>query len=83
MKYVVQVHECFPFFACSVFQVYVAAIRNGNLSLPENPADLYEINKDKEAALEAEFLPHTDAFRSGSFYSLKFLRRDDSELNEE
>ncbi|PON69171.1 Proton-dependent oligopeptide transporter [Trema orientale] len=46
-----------------IIQVYVAAVRNRNLSLPEDPADLYEINKDKEAALDGEFLPHTDSFR--------------------
>ncbi|KAI5331420.1 hypothetical protein L3X38_021977 [Prunus dulcis] len=46
-----------------IIQVYVAAIRNRNLSLPEDPADLYEINKDKEAALEEEFLPHRSIFR--------------------
>ena len=41
----------------------MAAVRNRKLSLLEDPADLYELNKDKEAALEAEFLPHTDSFR--------------------
>ncbi|KAL5577059.1 hypothetical protein UlMin_018758 [Ulmus minor] len=45
-----------------IIQVYVAAIRKRKLSLPEDPSDLYEINKDKEAALEVEFLPHTDTF---------------------
>ncbi|KAK9268117.1 hypothetical protein L1049_010557 [Liquidambar formosana] len=46
-----------------IIQVYVAAIRNRKLDLPENPADLYEINRDKEAAIEAEFLPHRDTLR--------------------
>ncbi|XP_062093299.1 protein NRT1/ PTR FAMILY 4.5-like [Humulus lupulus] len=46
-----------------IIQVYVAAVRNRNLSLSEDPSDLYEINQDKEAALEADFLPHTNAFR--------------------
>ncbi|XP_060669852.1 protein NRT1/ PTR FAMILY 4.6 [Ziziphus jujuba] len=46
-----------------ILQVYVAAIRNRKLKLPENPEDLYEINGDKEAAVEAEFLPHRDTFR--------------------
>ncbi|KAL5577060.1 hypothetical protein UlMin_018759 [Ulmus minor] len=46
-----------------VTQVYVAAIRNRKFSLPEDPAELYEINKDKEAALKLEFLPHRDVFR--------------------
>ncbi|KAM1032964.1 hypothetical protein ACFX13_037323 [Malus domestica] len=46
-----------------LIQVYVAAIRNKNLSLPEDPAELYEISKDKEAALEQEFLPHRPIFR--------------------
>lgn len=47
----------------SFSQVYVAAIRNRNLYLPEDPTDLYEIEKYKEAAVEAECLPHTDIFR--------------------
>ncbi|XP_004486281.2 protein NRT1/ PTR FAMILY 4.5-like [Cicer arietinum] len=46
-----------------IMQVYVAAIRNRNLPLPEDPADLYEIEQDKEAAMEIEFLPHRDIFR--------------------
>ncbi|KAJ7947207.1 protein NRT1/ PTR FAMILY 4.5-like [Quillaja saponaria] len=46
-----------------ILQVYVAAIRNRDLHLPEDPADLYEIGKDKEAAIEIEFLPHRDIFR--------------------
>ncbi|XP_024028505.1 protein NRT1/ PTR FAMILY 4.5 [Morus notabilis] len=49
--------------AAEIIRVFVAAIRNRNLSLPEDPTDLYELNKDKEAALETEFLPHTDTFR--------------------
>ncbi|KAL2475144.1 Protein NRT1/PTR FAMILY 4.6 [Abeliophyllum distichum] len=46
-----------------IVQVYVAVIRNRNLQLPEDSNELYEINKDKEAAIEAEFLPHTNVFR--------------------
>ncbi|KAL8108219.1 hypothetical protein AgCh_024605 [Apium graveolens] len=46
-----------------LIQVYVAAIRNRNLELPDNAAKLYEINMDKEAALELEFLPHREVFR--------------------
>ncbi|KAK7412505.1 hypothetical protein VNO78_03969 [Psophocarpus tetragonolobus] len=46
-----------------IIQVYVAAIRNRNLPLPEDPAELYEIEKDNEAAEEIEFLPHRDIFR--------------------
>ncbi|KAK7303025.1 hypothetical protein RJT34_13924 [Clitoria ternatea] len=46
-----------------IIQVYVAAIRNRNLPLPEDPAELYEIEQDKEAAEEIEFLPHRDIFR--------------------
>ncbi|KAF8029523.1 hypothetical protein BT93_E2052 [Corymbia citriodora subsp. variegata] len=34
-----------------------------DLQLPEDPTELYELDKDGEAALEAEFLPHTDNFR--------------------
>lgn len=45
------------------FQVYVAAIRNRNLPLPEDPEKLYEIEQDKEAVMEIEFLPHRDIFR--------------------
>jgi peptide/histidine transporter 3/4 len=39
------------------FQVYVAAIRNWNLELPENPEELYEISRSK-ASPETEFVPH-------------------------
>ncbi|KAM1959262.1 hypothetical protein FF1_004768 [Malus domestica] len=46
-----------------IIQVYVAAIRNRNLSLPEDATELYEISKDKEASLEQEFLPHRPIFR--------------------
>jgi peptide/histidine transporter 3/4 len=47
-----------------IIQVYVAAIRNRNLPLPEDPTELYEIEQDKEAAAEEiEFLPHRDIFR--------------------
>ncbi|EEF40141.1 nitrate transporter, putative [Ricinus communis] len=46
-----------------IIQVYVAAIRNRKLQIPEDPSELYEINKDKEAAMEAEFQFHTDTFR--------------------
>lgn len=46
-----------------ILQVYVAAFRNRKLQLPEDPLDLYEINKDKEAAIEAESLPHRDTLR--------------------
>ncbi|XP_062016704.1 protein NRT1/ PTR FAMILY 4.6-like [Rosa rugosa] len=45
-----------------IIQVYVAAVRNRNLTLPENPSDLYEIEADKEASLEEEFLPHRPIF---------------------
>ncbi|XWS12456.1 hypothetical protein CRYUN_Cryun37aG0090200 [Craigia yunnanensis] len=48
---------------CRDRMVYVAAIRNRNLQLPENPLELYEIDKDKEAALEDDFLPHRDVYR--------------------
>lgn len=49
--------------------MYVAAIRNRKLSLPENPEDLYEINRDKEAAVEEEFLPHRDILRFFNYFS--------------
>ncbi|KAK1375446.1 Proton-dependent oligopeptide transporter family [Heracleum sosnowskyi] len=44
-------------------QVYVAAVRNRKLKHPDNDVELYEMNKDKEDALEQEFLPHTQGFR--------------------
>uniref|UniRef100_A0A6N2N3I5 Uncharacterized protein n=1 Tax=Salix viminalis TaxID=40686 RepID=A0A6N2N3I5_SALVM len=47
----------------STSKVYVAAFRNGKLQLPGDPLDLHEIKKDKEAAVEAEFLLHRDTLR--------------------
>ncbi|XLT65674.1 hypothetical protein HN873_022113 [Arachis hypogaea] len=49
-----------------IVQVYVAAIRNRRLTLPEDPSELYAIEQDREATLETEFLPHRD------IYSLKY-----------
>jgi peptide/histidine transporter 3/4 len=46
-----------------IAQVYVAAIRNQKLQLPEDSSELYEIDRNKEAAVEADFVPHTDNFR--------------------
>ncbi|KAL0442594.1 UNVERIFIED_CONTAM: protein NRT1/ PTR FAMILY 4.6 [Sesamum latifolium] len=46
-----------------ILQVYVAAIRNRKLRLPQDTNELYEINQDSEAANQAEFLSHTSAFR--------------------
>ncbi|CAK8578622.1 unnamed protein product [Lathyrus sativus] len=46
-----------------ILQVYIAAIRNRNLPLPTDSEELYEIEQDKEAAMEIEFLPHRDIFR--------------------
>ncbi|RVW21327.1 MACPF domain-containing protein CAD1 [Vitis vinifera] len=46
-----------------IIQVLVASFRNRKLPLPDDPAELYEIDKDKEAATEAEFLPHRDIYR--------------------
>ncbi|XP_061356392.1 protein NRT1/ PTR FAMILY 4.5-like [Gastrolobium bilobum] len=46
-----------------IIQVFIAAIRNRNLPLPINPVELYEIEQDKEAAVEIEYLPHRDIFR--------------------
>ncbi|KAK3440606.1 hypothetical protein EUGRSUZ_B01888 [Eucalyptus grandis] len=46
-----------------IIQVYVAAISKRDLQLPKDPKELYELDKDGEAALEAEFLPHTESFR--------------------
>ncbi|KAK3165439.1 hypothetical protein QOZ80_1AG0033220 [Eleusine coracana subsp. coracana] len=42
-----------------IFQVYVAALRNRNLELPENPDELYEISKTK-ASPQTEFVAHRD-----------------------
>ncbi|XP_022714576.1 protein NRT1/ PTR FAMILY 4.5-like [Durio zibethinus] len=50
-------------FVLVLLKVFVAAIRNRNLQLPENPRELYEIDKDNEAALEDDFLPHRDVYR--------------------
>ncbi|WVZ23941.1 hypothetical protein V8G54_002485 [Vigna mungo] len=46
-----------------IIQVYIAAISNRNLPLPEDPMELYEIEQDKEAGMEVEYQPHTDTFR--------------------
>ncbi|XP_019166756.1 PREDICTED: protein NRT1/ PTR FAMILY 4.4-like [Ipomoea nil] len=47
-----------------IIQVFVAAIHNRKLQLPEDSGELYEISKDKEAVtICAEFLPHTDKYR--------------------
>ncbi|XP_034698009.1 protein NRT1/ PTR FAMILY 4.5-like isoform X2 [Vitis riparia] len=46
-----------------IIQVLVASFRNRKLPLPDDPAELYEIDRDKEAATEAEFLPHRDIYR--------------------
>ncbi|TKW16765.1 hypothetical protein SEVIR_5G321100v4 [Setaria viridis] len=42
-----------------IFQVYVAAFRNRNLPLPENPDELYEISRNK-ASPDTEFVAHRD-----------------------
>ncbi|XP_012092434.1 protein NRT1/ PTR FAMILY 4.5 isoform X2 [Jatropha curcas] len=42
-----------------IIRVYVAAIRNRKLQLPQDPSELCEINHDKEG----EFQSHTDTFR--------------------
>lgn len=59
--YKLRINDLIILFSC--LQVYVAAIRNRKLELPEDPMELYEINMDKEAAIETEFLPHRDIFR--------------------
>ncbi|XP_011658522.1 protein NRT1/ PTR FAMILY 4.6 [Cucumis sativus] len=43
--------------------VYVAAIRNRKLILPEDSTHLYEIERDKENAMEDDFLPHRNIYR--------------------
>ncbi|KAI6703549.1 hypothetical protein NL676_012685 [Syzygium grande] len=46
-----------------IVQVFVAAIRNRKLQLPEDPTELYEFDRDAEAAGDKEFLPYRDTFR--------------------
>ncbi|PIN21903.1 H+/oligopeptide symporter [Handroanthus impetiginosus] len=46
-----------------ILQVLVAAIRNRKLQLPVDCNELFEIEKDKAAAMQFEFLPHTNDFR--------------------
>ncbi|KAK9064304.1 hypothetical protein SSX86_015684 [Deinandra increscens subsp. villosa] len=46
-----------------IIQVYVVAIKNRKLQLPEDPSELHEISMNKEAALHHEFLPHRDVYR--------------------
>ncbi|XP_015942944.1 protein NRT1/ PTR FAMILY 4.5 [Arachis duranensis] len=62
-----------------IVQVYVAAIRNRRLTLPEDPAELYEIEQDKEAALETEFLPHRDIYRFLDKAAIQTKPNDQSE----
>ncbi|XP_057975386.1 protein NRT1/ PTR FAMILY 4.5-like [Malania oleifera] len=45
-----------------ILRVFVAAIRNRNLPLPERADELHEIH-DKEAGMETEVLQRTDQFR--------------------
>ncbi|KAK7400204.1 hypothetical protein VNO78_11404 [Psophocarpus tetragonolobus] len=45
-----------------IIQVYVAAIRNRNLPLPEDPIELYKIEQDKEASVEIEYQPQGNIF---------------------
>lgn len=50
-------------------QVFVAAIRNRNLPIPERSDELHEI-QDKEAGVENEILQRTDQFR---YYKFVFV----------
>ncbi|EEF50043.1 protein NRT1/ PTR FAMILY 4.5 [Ricinus communis] len=45
-----------------IVQVFVVAIKNRKLSLPENPEELYEIS-DEERIYSDEKIAHTDQFR--------------------
>ncbi|MED6110619.1 hypothetical protein PIB30_044679 [Stylosanthes scabra] len=65
-----------------IIQVYVASIRNRRLTLPEDPAELYEIEQDKEAALETEFLPHRDIYRFLDKAAIQTKPNDQSEKPE-
>ncbi|CAI0475631.1 unnamed protein product [Linum tenue] len=58
-----------------IVQVYVAAYRNRKLQLPEDPSDLYEISKDKEAAMEVEFLAHREIFKFLDKAAITTLRK--------
>jgi peptide/histidine transporter 3/4 len=61
-----------------IVQVFVAAFRNRNLRHPASAIELYEINKDKEAAIDHEYLPHGNTFR----FLDKAAIQDPSQLNQ-
>ncbi|XP_073061658.1 protein NRT1/ PTR FAMILY 4.5-like [Primulina eburnea] len=61
-----------------IVQVYVAAIRNRKLKLPDDSKDLYEINQDSESGIQSEALTHTNAFR---FLDKAAIREPDSTQN--
>lgn len=46
-----------------IIQVYVAAFRNRREIAPKDSSELYELDHDKEAAIQAEMLPHRNVFR--------------------
>ncbi|KAJ0796923.1 putative proton-dependent oligopeptide transporter family, MFS transporter superfamily [Helianthus annuus] len=46
-----------------IVQVYVAAIRNRKLPLPDDPSELHEIPMECETTLHQEFLPHRNVYR--------------------
>jgi peptide/histidine transporter 3/4 len=62
-----------------IAQVYVAAIRNQKLQLPEDSSELYEIDRNKEAAVEAEFVPHTDNLRFLDRAAIQMKTENESE----
>ncbi|CAJ2677305.1 unnamed protein product [Trifolium pratense] len=63
-----------------LLQVYTAAIRNINLPLPADSEDLYEIEQDKEAAMEIEFLPHRNTLR---FLDKAAIKANDVQLEKQ
>ncbi|XP_061342675.1 protein NRT1/ PTR FAMILY 4.5-like [Gastrolobium bilobum] len=65
-----------------IIQVYVAAIRNRHLPLPENAVELYEIEHDKKTAMEIEFLPHRDTFRFLDKAAIQIKSDEQSEKQE-
>ncbi|KAL4204426.1 hypothetical protein AMTRI_Chr01g109790 [Amborella trichopoda] len=62
-----------------IVQVLLVSLRNRKLQLPENHEDLYELNKDKESAIEVEFLPHRNIYR---FLDKAAVRRTNEPLEQ-
>ncbi|KZV47496.1 nitrate transporter [Dorcoceras hygrometricum] len=65
-----------------IVQVYVAAVRNRKLKLPEDSNELYEINRDSESGIQSEILPHTNSFRSFEEFGNLFQVLDKAAIRE-